>query len=212
MLSDDDRWYRQQLGAAALGLIAGLIVVVPAVLWLSGFLGGPQKGPRPATAEAAQPEVKITVARPDAPKVPVVEVKKHTDIRPVKADPPSAERIAATPPPREVRAEVVAPPAPNPADLLKARTEELLSKAKRRILSGDIPGARAILQAPEAASSGPMTFMLAETYDPNMLASWQIMKRDIADTHKARDLYRKARDLGETQAERRLRPEWLGAN
>jgi len=36
VLSDDDRWYRQQLGAAALGLIAGLIVVVPAVLWLSG--------------------------------------------------------------------------------------------------------------------------------------------------------------------------------
>ena len=29
---DDDRWFRQQIGAAALGLIAGLMIVVPAVL------------------------------------------------------------------------------------------------------------------------------------------------------------------------------------
>src|SRR5262245_45039850 len=58
-VSDDDRWYRQQLGAAALGLIAGLIVVVPAVLWLSGYLGGPQ----------AKASVKMSNAKP----VPVTE-------------------------------------------------------------------------------------------------------------------------------------------
>jgi hypothetical protein len=38
LTKDELRWYRQQLGAAALGLLAGLIIVVPAVLWLSGFL------------------------------------------------------------------------------------------------------------------------------------------------------------------------------
>src|SRR5262245_15770176 len=58
-VSDDDRWYRQQLGAAALGLMAGLIVVVPAVLWLSGYLGGPQ----------AKASVKMSNAKP----VPVTE-------------------------------------------------------------------------------------------------------------------------------------------
>jgi hypothetical protein len=208
MLSDDDRWYRQQLGAAALGLIAGLIVVVPAVLWLSGFLGGPQKGPRPAVAETPPAVTMATAdATPDV-KVTIADVKKITDIRPRKTDEQPTERTAAAPPPRrDVQPE--APPPPK-VDAAKVRMEELLSKAKRRISSGDIKGAREILRAPEAASSGPMTFMLAETYDPNMLASWDIMKRDVADRHKARNLYQKALALGEAQAERRLRPEWLG--
>ena len=30
-------WYRQQMGAALLGLAAGLMIVVPAVLWMSGW-------------------------------------------------------------------------------------------------------------------------------------------------------------------------------
>ena len=45
---DDDRWFRQQMGAAVLGLIAGLMIVVPAVLWLSGWFG-PQEA-KPAAA------------------------------------------------------------------------------------------------------------------------------------------------------------------
>jgi hypothetical protein len=34
---DDDRCFHQQISAAVLGLIGGLMIVVPAVLWLSGF-------------------------------------------------------------------------------------------------------------------------------------------------------------------------------
>ena len=37
LAQDDDRWFRQQMCATVLGLIAGLMIVVPAVLWLSGF-------------------------------------------------------------------------------------------------------------------------------------------------------------------------------
>ena len=33
---DDDRWFHRQMSAAVFGLIAGLMIVVPAVLWLSG--------------------------------------------------------------------------------------------------------------------------------------------------------------------------------
>ena len=36
---EDDRWFRRQMGAAVLGLIAGLMIVVPAVLWLSAEVG-----------------------------------------------------------------------------------------------------------------------------------------------------------------------------
>lgn len=212
MLSDDDRWYRQQLGAAALGLIAGLIVVVPAVLWLSGFLGGPQlqpqKGPRPAVAE--QP-----------PAVKIAEVRQVKDVRPTRADPPPApppvERAAPAPAPKpETRtATMLAPPPkvvpPPKVEPVKSRAEDLLKRAKHLIQGGDIARAREVLEAPETASSGPMMFMLAETYDPSMLASWQT--RGInADPQKARHFYQKALALGDARAEQRLRPDWLGRN
>jgi hypothetical protein len=38
ILAEQESWYRQQIGAAGLGLVAGFIVVVPAVLFLSGWL------------------------------------------------------------------------------------------------------------------------------------------------------------------------------
>ena len=216
MLSDDDRWYRQQLGAAALGLIAGLIVVVPAVLWLSGFLGGPQtlpqKGPRAAVAE--QP-----------PAVKIAEVRQVKEVRPTRADPPPPVEPApsvAAPKPETRTASVLAPPPnvmappravppPKAEAPVNARADDLLNRAKRLIQRGDIAGARDVLEAPETASSGPMMFMLAETYDPSMLASWQT--RGInADPQKARHFYQKALALGDSRAEQRLRADWLGQN
>jgi len=202
MLSDDDRWYRQQLGAAALGLIAGLIVVVPAVLWLSGFLGGPQKGPRPAIAETPAP-VKVTVAEVRPVRAPT------SDARPPKADPPPAPVVERAAPPRQA---AILAPAPKVAEPVRSRADDLLHQAKRRIDTGDILGAREVLEDPEAASSGPMTFMLAETYDPSMLAIWQVRGPVTGDPQKARALYQRARALGDTRADQRLRPDWQGAN
>jgi hypothetical protein len=206
MLSDDDRWYRQQLGAAALGLIAGLIVVVPAVLWLSGFLGGPQKGPRAAVAETPS-------------GVKIAEVKRVKVDAPPKADPPApVERTAPAPAPkpetRTASAALALPSkaAPPPPPKVESRTEELLKQARLRIESGDIKGAREILDAPETATSGAMMFMLAETYDPSMLAIWQKGGPSTADPMRARHLYQKALALGYDQAEQRLRPDWLGTN
>jgi TPR repeat protein len=54
-----------------------------------------------------------------------------------------------------------------------------------------------------------MMFMLAETYDPNMLASWQT-RGITANPERARALYQKARDLGEGRAQQRL--DWLTGN
>jgi TPR repeat protein len=51
-------------------------------------------------------------------------------------------------------------------------------------------------------------FMLAETYDPSMLAIWQVKPDGItANPERARALYTKARDLGDSRALQRL--EWL---
>jgi hypothetical protein len=212
-LGDDDRWYRQQLGAAALGLVAGLIVVVPAVLWLSGWLGGT---PTKAVAARHQPVPE------QVPPVKVAEVKQvkvtmaATEQRAVAA-PPAAEPVAAPPPRTRSLVEtpavaavqpplVVAVPRPDP---VKVRAEELMAQARRLIESGDIPRARAVLDAPETAASAPMMFMLAETYDPNMLASWQT-RGIIANPERARALYQKARDLGDGRAQQRL--DWLTGN
>jgi hypothetical protein len=204
-VSDDDRWYRQQLGAAALGLIAGLIVVVPAVLWLSGYLGGPQgKAPR---AQAAEPSVQMAPVKlvPAATATPATKESSYamastTDSRPEKAEPGPApmERMAVSPP---------APPRAEPP--ARSRTADLMAEAKRLIESNDIRRARELLEVPEINGSAPMTFMLAETYDPNMLASWQT-KGITANPEKARSLYQRARDLGDSRAAQRL--DWLTAN
>jgi hypothetical protein len=51
LAEDDDRAFHQQMCATALGLIAGLMIVVPAVLWLSGFFS-PQRSETAASRAA----------------------------------------------------------------------------------------------------------------------------------------------------------------
>jgi hypothetical protein len=219
---DDERRYRQQLGAAALGLVAGLIVVVPSVLWLSGFFGGPQARPSARHAAAEMVPVKVAEARtPDTRsaadikpvKVQVVPVEKapiekapaekteiatqfvaSVDARRAPEPPPAVVELAPAPIPAPV-ARVVEPPRPPAEDLLK--------QVERRIGSGDVTGAREFLLANEDVAPGPITFALAETYDPIMLAAWGT-RGVTADVVKAKSLYRKARDLGEDRAQMRL--------
>ena len=59
-----------------------------------------------------------------------------------------------------------------------------------------------MLAAPETTYSGALTFLLAETYDPNILPA--ALKAALADPTRARTLYRKARELGEGRAQGRL--------
>jgi hypothetical protein len=228
MPNDDERWYRQQLGAAGLGLVAGLIVVVPAVLWLSGWLGGPQTkpaiartqpSPEPAPVKIAdvQPvKVRIATASAEARVPGVTEHRATVAAAPAvePPPPPRARAIAEPPPPPVVMAPpptVVAAAAPRvepPPIPQRSRAEELLVQARRLIESKDIVGAREVLQASETASSGPLLFMLAETYDPSMLAIWQVRPDGItANPERARALYARARDLGDARAHQRL--EWL---
>jgi len=225
-LVSDERWYRQQLGAAGLGLVAGLIVVVPAVLWLSGWLGGPQTKPQVARslpAESTQTRVdqvqpvKVRIATASAearvptapepsveppPAAPVVQSSQTARTRSIAELPPAAPVVQA--PPAQVAAVAPRPELPP----VRSRADELLTQAKRLIEGKEILAAREILQAPETAASAPLTFMLAETYDPSMLAIWQVKPDGItANPERARALYTKARDLGDFRAQQRL--EWL---
>ena len=89
----------------------------------------------------------------------------------------------------------------NPTE--QRRVEEILAQASRRVSAGDVIGARDLLAAAEDGAQGPVTFALAETYDPNMLAAWG--SRGItSDVVRARALYRKALELGVAKANMRL--------
>ena len=190
-VNNDDRWYRQQMSAAVLGLVAGLMVVVPAVLWLSGWLGGPQT----RASVARQPAAEHKTADLRIPDVTPVRVQ----VRPVERTEVAAQYVTAAVEPRPITIEP--PPAVEPP---RSKVEDLLAQAERRIESGDIPGAREMLaSSSEGTASGPIIFALAETYDPNMLAAWGT-RGVAADVTKAKSLYFKARDLGVVRAQVRL--------
>ena len=199
-VNNDDRWYRQQMSAAVLGLVAGLMVVVPAVLWLSGWLGGPQT----RASVARQPAVEHKTADIRTADVKPVRVQ----VRPVERSEVAAQYVTASVEARPVTIEpppvVEQVPAPVPRiEPPRSKADDLLAQAERRIESGDISGAREVLGSSEGTASGPVIFALAETYDPNMLAAWGT-RGVAADVTKAKSLYFKARDLGVARAQLRL--------
>ena len=163
------------MGSAILGLIEGLIIVVPAVLWLtqkSGPVTASRGAPSAADARAA-PETKVadvkTVRVPVRPMDPVrpLETPLESAVQFVTAsvEQPGPTAIEAKPP----KVPVVA--TARLIDPNKARIDELLAQAAQRIDSGDITGAREMLEGADDGGQGAVSFALAETYDPNMLAA-----------------------------------------
>jgi hypothetical protein len=85
----------------------------------------------------------------------------------------------------------------------RARLDGLLAQVRRRVDEGDVAGARQILVAADDGGKGALSFALAETYDPNMLAAWG-SRGVAADVARAKALYRKALGLGVAGAQHRL--------
>jgi hypothetical protein len=214
---DEDRWFRQQLGATLLGLVAGLIVVVPAVLWLTGWIG-PQKGKSGIIASATTASMDVRPERkPEPSKTQTkametaaaaqaaqyvtgsIEPRGSVELRKLEQPAPPAVPAAALAPP----ALPTPPPAPK-VEEQRPRVEDLITQAMRRAESGDVASAREMLTAAEGSGpGGPISFALAETYDPNKLAAWGT-RGVSADAVKARALYNKALNLGVTRAKERL--------
>jgi hypothetical protein len=204
--AEGDRWLRQQMGATLLGLCAGLLVVVPIVLWLSGWLGEAQKSKPGRSAEAS-----LAPIEPRSGEVKTVKVQ----VRPVDRAPTAAQYVTgsidarasgepARPP--EPIASLAMLKAPEPVarpEPVRHQVDDRLSEAKQRIESGDVSGARDILSAAEGSAPGPISFALAETYDPNMLAAWGT-RGAIADVARAKALYHKSLALGMVRAQARL--------
>ena len=204
---DDDRTYRQQMGAALLGLTAGLAIVVPAVLWMSGWFDPHKSKPGSMQHVAASAVTDLKTAEVRTMKVQVRPVEKPAEAASQYVTGSVEPRAAAEPvpaAPEQPSASALAArfAEPQPADA-RARVDDLIAQASRRVESGDVAGAREILAVAEEGSHGPVSFALAETYDPNMLAAWG-SRGAAADVAKAKALYRKALNLGVASAQNRL--------
>jgi hypothetical protein len=205
---DNDRWFHQQMCAAVLGLIAGLMIVVPAVLWLSGFFS-PQRSETvasriadarsaPATrfAEVKTARVPVRPTDPARPAEALPESEAQSVKESVEQPSPAPVEAKSTPMvPIIAAARLISPN--------QARIDGLLAQVAQHIESGDVTGAREMLADADDGGQGAVLFALAETYDPNMLAAWGT-RGVVADAAKARALYQKAFGLGVARAQNRL--------
>ncbi|WP_284417189.1 MULTISPECIES: hypothetical protein [unclassified Bradyrhizobium] len=138
----------------------------------------------------------------------------------VATPPPPAPSVATAPPamaPSSITspgagAAIVAPglgavtAAPPPAQARRLDPDELagiMKRAKGLLAAGDIPSARLLLERAAEAQEPAAALMLAQTYDPHVLGTKDI--RNInADPAAARNWYRRAAQLGSSEAQRRL--------
>jgi hypothetical protein len=168
-------WLLHQLKAGLFGLVLGLALVVPTVLWLTGRLG-------------------------DASAIFRTDMKPNVDAvasHPVEA----ASRAIASVEPLTVSPEPAA--RPTPEEKRQNDAEGLLTRAQGMIGDGNMVRAREILSDAVLADNPRGLFALAETYDPNILAATGA--RDVrAEVERARMLYAKALAGGVAAAENRL--------
>ncbi len=169
-------WFGSELRAGALGLGLGILVIVPVVLLSSGWL----LTDRSTTGGTAGKSVKA--AATTAPLIASLAEPK-VELAAVRREP----ILAASPEP-------VAAEAGHP----------LVAHARLMIESGDIASARAILSDAGLAGRAEAQFVLAETFDPNVLAAWGT-RGIAADVEKARAHYQVALGLGQTTARERLK-------
>jgi hypothetical protein len=89
------------------------------------------------------------------------------------------------------------PPAPvKPEDKLVARANDLFR-------TGDVSGARLLLERSVEAGNARAAFLLAETFDPHVLSRMGTMGIR-GDAVRARELYGRAQAMGVAQAGERL--------
>ena len=79
----------------------------------------------------------------------------------------------------------------------------MATKAAEAIHTGDIAGARLVLEHAVAAGDTTAIYALAETYDPRVLAQLHV-RGMTGDPDKARALYKQALAKGVTQAQAKL--------
>ena len=85
----------------------------------------------------------------------------------------------------------------------RPETARLIARASALLGQGDIRAARIVLERASETGSARASFMLAETYDPAVLATWGTYGTR-SEVTKARELYAKAHAGGIQEAKKRM--------
>src|SRR5258708_33081483 len=139
---------------------------------------------------------------------PVVSAPPPAAPMPVVSTPPVAP-VAVAAPTAVIQPVVVGPmasPSPTASPTRRIDPDELamlMKRAKSLLASGDIPPARLLLERAADAQEPIAAFLLAQTYDPDVLRS-RDARSITPDLESARTWYQKAAQLGSTDAQRRL--------
>ena len=149
----------------------------------------------PSTVAARAPATTLAMA-PTREEITTAYQSALQSRAPAAAVPAVSEPAVAAP---AVAAPAVAPP---PREIDADELTTLLKRAKASLAAGDIPVARLLLE--RAANVEPSAaFLLAETYDPDVLGTPDT--RSITpDPAAARLWYLRAAQLGSTDAQQRL--------
>jgi hypothetical protein len=167
--------YRFQVAMGLVGFVSGLAIFVPAALWLASVHNA-------GTG---------TLAR--RTPIPVIRAIEAT-----ASETPALVSVPALAPREPVAARPLqAHAAPN------AEQQRAIEEARDLIRAGQLQSARALLIDPRVADIGEAAFMLAETFDPNVLAALGITNVQ-ADADAARHHYGAALAKGITAAAQRL--------
>jgi hypothetical protein len=148
----------------------------------------PAPEPKPAPTLVASAEIPVALPSPIPPMV------APTPPAPVAAAPapapqPPAAAAATAPKPK-------AGPSASEISLFTGRARDLIK-------SGDIAGARLLLERAASGEDGPALLALAETYDPAVLGRWGVVGVR-PDVERARSLYQKAAERGVSAAKERI--------
>ena len=170
--------YRFQVAMALLGFVGGMAIVLPGVLWLA-----------PHSRHAGNGSMAL-----HAPAIVADIVQERTSAAPALISAPTLTE-------RETR--TAAPAAVEPAIAATPEQSRMIETARGLIRSGDVQAARDVLVRSELAASGEAAFMLAETYDPNVLAALGVTGVR-AEAETARRHYEAALAKGVAAAAHRL--------
>lgn len=167
---------RYQLGMGSIGFLGGLALIVPFVLWSTSATTttGQSSGlSKPATISAV---LATDASRsPALVSVPTIATRESS----VGINRSHSQRGSAS------------------------DTIETIETARNLIRAGEIEAARRLLSQPEIEESGHALFMLAETYDPNVLAALGATGV-LAEAEMARHYYQAALTEGVEAAAARL--------
>jgi TPR repeat protein len=145
-----------------------------------------------APAAVAAPPASVAPPAAVAAVAPSAAVAPQAVVTPPQAPVAPVAPVTASRPPQ---AETLRTLDPREVSGLVARGQELLA-------SGDVQSARLLLQRGAEAGDGRSALLLGTTYDPTPLR--QLGASGLADIAQARHWYQRAREWGQTEAQRRL--------